>query len=81
MKTTFYAQPRVRILAICTGRFGSDFLRIETFEVQELDDMMFLQLHLSDTFQLSAICIAETPATFSRAKPQLLQHPSVPCGY
>jgi hypothetical protein len=64
MKPLFYARPRLRIMAIDTSNFGSDFLMYETLEVQELDDMALLQFRRSDTFQLFTICIAEMPAIF-----------------
>jgi hypothetical protein len=81
MKPIFYARPCVRILAVHIGKFSSDFLKFEIFEVQELDDMTMLQLHRSDTFQLFIICIVEMPAIFSRTKPKSLQHSSIPRGY
>jgi hypothetical protein len=42
MKPIVYVRPRVRVFAICTGKFGSDFLKFETFDGQEVDDMMLL---------------------------------------
>jgi hypothetical protein len=42
MKPIFYAPPRACIHAICTGKVGSDSLKFEPFEVQELDDMMLV---------------------------------------
>jgi hypothetical protein len=78
MKPLLSARPRVRILATCPRKFGSDLLNFETFDVQELNDLTLLQLHRSDTFQLFTICISEMPAIFSRARPKLLQDPSIP---
>jgi hypothetical protein len=77
----FYAWLCARILAICIGKFGSRFLKFETFKMQQLDDVPLLQLHRNDPLQLFTVFIAEIPAIFSRAKPKLLQHPSIPRAY
>jgi hypothetical protein len=77
----FHARPHVRVLAICIQKLASDSLKFETFEVQELDNMVLLQLHPGETFQFFTICIAEVPAISSRPNPKLLQHLSIPRGY
>jgi hypothetical protein len=49
-KPIFYARWHVHILAIFTEEFGSNLLKFETLEVQDLDDVTPLELHPSDTF-------------------------------
>jgi hypothetical protein len=53
MKPIFYALWSVRIRSIYTGKLLSDFSKFETFNAQELDDVILFQVH---QIGLSIIC-------------------------
>jgi hypothetical protein len=51
MDPIFYARLGVCILSVSIGKFRGDSLKFQTFEMQKLDDMTFLQIHRSETFR------------------------------
>jgi hypothetical protein len=57
----------------CIGKFRANFIKSETFDVQQSDDMTLFQVHQSDTFPLLMIYIPAMPAILSRGNPMLLQ--------
>jgi hypothetical protein len=64
MKLIFYAQLGVRILALRAGKFRSDFLKFDAFDMQESDDMMLLHFPRSGTSELFTIYISGVPTIF-----------------
>jgi hypothetical protein len=50
IQTLFYARSGVCIPAISIGKFPSNFVMFEAFDVQEFKNMTLFQFHRSDTF-------------------------------
>jgi hypothetical protein len=69
MKSIFYAQHGIRILAVHIGKFLSEFAKFKTFGMKEWNGMMLLQLQPSHTSQRFTIRIAEMPAVSSAQSP------------
>jgi hypothetical protein len=63
--------------AVSTGKFWSNFLMFEVFDVQEFNNMTLFQFHRSDIFPFLIIYIPAMLAIFSRENPTLSQSISI----
>jgi hypothetical protein len=81
MKPVFYAQLGARILAVHAGKFRSDFLKFDTFEMQESDDMTLLHFPRSGTSELFTIYISGIPTIFVPRNRKPSEQTSISLGY
>jgi hypothetical protein len=77
----FYARLGVHILTIHVGEFCDKIIKLETFEVQEFDDVALFELHHNGTFQFYMIYFIVFLASFAHGNPKFSHNPSISRGY
>jgi hypothetical protein len=80
LEPIFYAQHGVRVLAIHVGEFCDNILKLETFEVQALDDVALFEFHRNGTFRFDMIYFIVFPASFAHENPKFSHNPSISRG-
>jgi hypothetical protein len=73
----FYARLGVHIPATYVGEFRDNIIKLETFEVQEFDDVALFEFHQNDTFLFYMIYFIVFPASFAFGNTKFSHNPSI----